>query len=185
LEVPIPARAVDKPRRIYLLDTDALAHIRERPDSEQLYDGIIRLAEEGIAKTIPQVFGELEKFGDVYKRLVPYRKKLTLNESLIFCPDVQRYLDVLGNLERPLWEQTGGKNPDPADPFLVATAAAHGYTVVTNESRRSPYKIPATCELEGINCRCISGPHFLFEVGIVTEIRPEWISVEAFHREGS
>lgn len=170
--------------RIYLLDTDALAHIRERPDSDSLYNGIIRLAEQGIAKTIPQVFGELERFGDVYKRLAPHRKKLLLRASLIYCEEVGRYLDILGNLDRPLWEQTGAKNPDPADPFLVATAAAHGYTVVTNENTRSPYKIPATCKLEAIKCRCISGPHFLYEVGIVTKLRPEWISVEAFHKQG-
>jgi Domain of unknown function (DUF4411) len=44
----------------------------------------------------------------------------------------------------------GGKNPDPADPWLIAVAAAHGYVVVTDENQDSPRKIPAACRLPKI-----------------------------------
>jgi hypothetical protein len=90
----------------------------------------------------------------------------------------------LGNLAPYLADATGGKNPDPADPWIVAVAAANGYTVVTNESPRSPMRIPAACRLPTVNCRCIRGPHFLIEVGLVTEIKPEHIDPTFFFEEG-
>jgi hypothetical protein len=39
------------------------------------------------------------------------------------------------------------------------------------------------CRLAKINCRCIRGPHFLHEVGIVTQIKPEHIDPHAFFSE--
>jgi hypothetical protein len=90
----------------------------------------------------------------------------------------------LGNNASYLWEQTGGRNPDPADPWIVAVAATYGHTVVTNESPRSPARIPAACKLPAIGCRCIRGPHFLLEVGIVTEIKYEFVDPAFFFEHG-
>jgi hypothetical protein len=78
----------------------------------------------------------------------------------------------------------GGKNPDPADPWIVAVATKYGYTVVTNESPRSTMRIPAACRLPKMGCRCIRGPHFLHEVGLVKEIKPEHIDPASFFNEG-
>ena len=37
---------------------------------------------------------------------------------------------------------------------------------------------------EFINCRCIRGPHFLVEVGLVKQIKPEHIDPAFFFNEG-
>jgi hypothetical protein len=101
---------------------------------------------------------------------------------LQFSAEVQARLEVLKKDAGHLWMQVGGKNPDPADPWLIAVAAAHKFTVVTDEKQESSIKILAACKLPKIACRCISGPHFLIEVGIVRleEIEPEHISPQAF-----
>jgi hypothetical protein len=93
-------------------------------------------------------------------------------------------MKILGNEAEYLWSQTGGKNPDPADPWIVAVATKSGYTVVTNESPKSPVRIPAACRHPKMGCRCIRGPHFLVEVGLVTEIKPEHIDPAYFFEEG-
>jgi hypothetical protein len=62
-------------------------------------------------------------------------------------------------------------------------AAAQKYTLVTNESKDSPRKIPAACGIPETLCRCISGPHFLYEVGLFKTIKPEHISVAAFFND--
>lgn len=69
---------------------------------------------------------------------------------------------------------------DPADPWLVAVAGHYKYTLVTNEKQNSPKRIPAACRIPALVCRCISGPHFLHEVGLVKTINPAHISVAAF-----
>ena len=67
-----------------------------------------------------------------------------------------------------LFQQVGGKNPDPADPWLIAVAKVHGYTVVTNEKATSTSRIPAACRMTAIDCPCINGAHFLLETGLST-----------------
>jgi hypothetical protein len=57
-------------------------------------------------------------------------------------------------------------------------------TIVTNERQRKQKNIPTACPFPEINCRCITGPHLLFEVNIVKEIRPEWIDPDAFYKGG-
>lgn len=167
----------------YLIDTDVWVSIRRRRDSSQIYADLIDMGEWDIVKTVRQVFGELKTHGTVNQELAPHRHKLVVPVEEQFAISVQKYLDLIGDHAPFLYEVTGGRNPDPADPYLVAVAAAHGYTVVTNESPRSVMKIPAVCALPWAKCRCISGPHFLLEVGIVQEIKPEHIDPAAFFKE--
>lgn len=166
----------------YLIDTDVLARIHARSDSQKLYQGVISLAKGGRVKTVRQVFGELKTHGPQYKIISPHRRDFLIDPAEQFSEEVGDWIDYLGD-NAFLWEQTGGKNPDPADPWLVAVAKVYGYTVVTNESERSSLKIPAACRLPQIGCRCINGAHFLFEVNIVSEIKPEHISAAAFFDE--
>jgi hypothetical protein len=97
-----------------------------------------------------------------------------------YCKEVQEKLELVKKEAGHLWQQVGGKNPDPADPWLIAVASAHGYTLVTDESSASTKKIPAACKLPNLKCRCISGPHLLIELGLVQEIKPEHIDPHAF-----
>lgn len=165
---------------IHLIDTDVLEHVRFRPDSAELYQGLIALAQAGKLKTIRQVFGELKKHKEAYKILRPHEKDFLIPIEVQYCAEVRAKLEFVKTEAGHLWQQVGGKNPDPADPWLIAVAAAHGYTLVTDESQKSGAKIPAACKSTNLKCKCISGPHFLIEAGLVTEIKPEHISPHAF-----
>jgi len=172
-------------KTIYVIDTDVLVRIRARKDSTEIYAALVKMAEKGELKTVRQVFDELESHGSAFKALSNHKAKFLVPLKDQYCEGVQKLIEELGNKAQYLWEQTGGKNPDPADPWLIAVATHYGYTVVTNESQISQTRIPAACKIEGIGCKCISGPHFLVEAAIVTEIKPEHISVAAFFAEGS
>lgn len=168
--------------KVYLIDTDVLEHVRYRSDSAHLYSEIIKLAKAGIAQTVRQVFDELKKFKSTHTLLHPHEKEFCLRADLQFCEKVQNGLDLIHEHAGHLMNTFGGKNPDPADPWLIAVAWAHGYTVVTDERPDSSIKIPAACKLAPLGCSCITGPHFLIEVGIVQikDIKPEHISAKAF-----
>lgn len=168
----------------YLIDVDVLARILVRKDSQEIYDALIGMAEAKVLRTVRQTFDELKKFGTVNEILKPHRELFEVPAADQFHEDVSKLIEVLGNRAQYLWEQTGGRNPDPADPWIVAVASKYGYTVVTNESPRSTMRIPAACRLPEMNCRCIRGPHFLHEVGLVKEIKPEHIDPAAFFSEG-
>jgi predicted nucleic acid-binding protein len=169
---------------IYLIDVDVLARIHVRKDSEHIYAALIQMAQAKTLRTVRQTFDELRRFSPQFDRLKAHRDEFQISPDDQFHADVANFIETLGNEAAYLWEQTGGKNPDPADPWIVAVAAAHGYTVVTNESPRSTMRIPAACRLPRIDCRCIRGPHFLHEVGLVKEIKPEHIDPAAFFNEG-
>jgi hypothetical protein len=163
---------------------DVLARIHVRKDSTCIYDGIIDMAKANSIRTVRQTFDELKRFGPQYDILKAHRNTFQISTGEQFHSDVSTLIEILGNEASYLWEQTGGKNPDPADPWIVAVAATYCYTVVTNESPRSTVRIPAACRLSKIGCRCIRGPHFLVEVGLVKEIKPEHIDPTYFFDEG-
>lgn len=170
----------------YLIDADVLGHIQQRSDSNIIYGGIIEGILAGRVKTVRQVAtGELKKFPEAYQALHPHNAAFEIGTERQFCPEVQTLLDLIPELAPGLFEQFGGKNPDPADPWLIAVAKVHGLTLVTDENRYSPKRIPMVCDLPQLKCKCISGPHFLMETGIVDEIKPEQIAdLRAFYEIG-
>lgn len=168
----------------YVIDVDVLVRIHVRKDSVQIYDGLIAMAHLGLLRTVRQTFDELKRHGPQYEILKPHREIFQVATEDQFNGGTAELIEILGNEAGYLWEQTGGKNPDPADPWLIAVATILGYTVVTNESPRSIMRIPAACRLPSIGCRCIRGPHFLYEVGLVKEIKPEHIDPTYFFDDG-
>lgn len=48
-------------------------------------------------------------------------------------------------------EFTGKSGTSSGDAFLIATAMKYGLTVITEENRDSPKKIPQICKKYGIN----------------------------------
>jgi hypothetical protein len=163
---------------IYLIDTDVLVRIRNKRDSKAIYDHLIKMAADGDLKTVRQVFEELENFGKFFRFLFDHKSQFVLPIDKQYCTDVQNKIEILGNKAKYLWEQTGAK--DPADPWLVAAASTYKYTLVTNESQAGTKRIPAACNFPEMGCRCISGPHFLYEVGVVKTINPAHISAASF-----
>jgi len=166
----------------YLLDADVLAHIQRRPDSNLILEGIVEGILVGRVKTVRQVAsGELKKWKEAYAALHPHHANFELATEQQYCAEVKALLDIVNELVPDLYEPFGTKNPDPADPWLVAVAKHHGFTLVTDENPNSRTKIPMACDYPALKCRCISGPHFLLETGIVQEYKPEHISVHAFY----
>lgn len=168
----------------YLVDTDVLAHIWHRTDSAAIYSGLVDFAKAGRVKTIRQVFKELEKHRGAHRVLKPHIRELVVHGSVQFCREVRAKLETVKNNADFLWPQVGGKNPDPADPWLLAVALAHGFTLVTDEKKESSRRLPAACGLPETKCHYRSGPHFLIEVGLVTEIKPEQLSTHYFYGLG-
>jgi hypothetical protein len=163
----------------YLVDTDVLEHIRQRNDSAAIYEALVALVHARRLFSVRQVLdGELKKFATPHEIFYPLRGQMLIEQYL---PEIGQLIERLGNEFAWLWEQTGGKNPDAADPWLAACGAHYGYTVVADEGTESPKKLPAACRL--IGARCIHGPHLLVECRIVREIRPEDISTSAFYRQ--
>lgn len=171
--------------RSYLLDADVLGHIQDHPDSDHIYAGIAIGIATGRVKTVRQVYGELKRFPKAYAAMLPLKSTFEIEATKQLSLEVSEMIEFITNTVGDLFEQLGGKNPDPADPWLIAVAKVHGFDLVTDERPFSPKKIPQVCDLDGIKVRCISGPHFLVETGIVTEIRPEHISIHAFYGLGN
>lgn len=165
----------------YLVDTDVLRSIHLRKDSEVIYDALKVAAMAGIVRTVHQVFDELEsQLPPVYEILKPYQQTFQIAKDDQYSESVGGIIEVLGNEASYLWEQTGSKNPDPADPWLIAAARSLGFTVVTNEGPRMLTRIPAACRLPNIQVPCIRGPHFLLETGIVKEVKYETVEPASF-----
>jgi hypothetical protein len=53
---------------------------------------------------------------------------------------------------------------DEADPYLIAFCKVHGFTLITNESKQKPNKIPKVAEKNQV--RCIDINEFLAERGM-------------------
>lgn len=168
----------------YLIDTDVLAHIRNRTDSAEIYDEIAKAVHAGWVRTVKQVPDELKRFPTVHARIKPLCKKLIVPANEQFCVEVRAMNQVIQDNAPFLFEAVGGKNPDPADPWLIAVAKVHGYTLVTNESPDSTKRIPAACRMSVIDCPCINGAHFLLETKIVTEFSFDQVSARAFFGSG-
>jgi hypothetical protein len=165
----------------YLLDSDVLGHAQERSDHESIFDGIVAGVKDGKVKTVRQVLGELKKFKIAFSKLNLHKAAFEVSAGLQYCPEVSDVIEKITNAVGDLFQQLGGKNPDPADPWLIAVAKVHNFTLVTDESPYSPKRIPAICKLSAISCPCIRGPQFLIETGIVSQMDPAHIDVHAFY----
>src|SRR5262245_23796236 len=54
-----------------------------------------------------------------------------------------------------------------ADPWLIAAGKVLGWTVITDERKTSTKRIPYVCRQQSLQVRCINGPEFFKEAGIV------------------
>lgn len=171
-------------RKRYLIDTDVFAHIRLRQDSDRIYNEIAKAVHGGWVRTVKQVPDELKKWPTVHARIKPLCKKMIVPAKEQFCAEVKAMNQIVQNNAPFLFQQVGGKNPDPADPWLIAVAKVHGYILVTNEKASSTARIPAVCKMPAIGCLCINGAYFLLETGIVKDIEFSEVSASAFFGYG-
>jgi len=154
--------------------------IKHRADSGVIFSGIIKLAQSGQLKTVRQVFKEMTNDDILKTQILPSKALLQISTAEQYVEGVASKITLLEKEASYLWSVTGGSIKDPADPWLIAVAATYDYCLVTNESRRKETRIPAACNIVGTQCRCISGPHFLYETGIISEFDPSHIDPNSF-----
>ena len=147
----------------YVVDTDALVHIREMPESDAIYDAIVNLVIAGTVQTVDQVFDELKRWPDIRDRFLPHKNVMVVADQYANEEVFSEAGFISENYD--LFDDFHGSNPDPADPWLIAVGKVHNMTVVSDENPRSPKKIPQVSIARG--AQCISGPEFLELVGIV------------------
>ena len=148
----------------FIIDTDALIHIRNRPNAQEVYSRLIPLCQSSEIVTVSQVFDEMKRWPDIWELFRPHRKSMKVNQ---YHPDVLTLVGYISDSFESLYDLTGVKNPDPADPWLIACAKIFDYTLVTDERVNSTKKIPYVCRQQSILVPCINGNAMLQEIGIL------------------
>ena len=80
--------------------------------------------------------------------------------------DVLSFVGFISETFDFLYDLSGSRNPDPADPWLIACAKVFGHTLVTDERQLSTKKIPFVCRQQGVDVECINGNTFLERLGL-------------------
>lgn len=148
----------------YLIDTDALAHIGERQDADAILHGIESEIESNRLKTVEQVLDELRRWPLIQNRLNAKKRQFLIRNQ--YRPSIVTVAGQISDDFEFLYDMSGSRNPDPADPWLIASAKVLGFCVVTDERQQSTKKIPYVCRQQSLQVRCINGLTFLGEAGI-------------------
>ena len=119
--------------------------------------------QNGNILTVDQVFDELKRFPEVRGLFHPHKATMKLDQ---YHPDVMAIVGFISESFDFLYDLSGSKNPDPADPWLIATAKVFGHTLVTDERQNSTKKIPFVCRQQGVDVECIDGPDLIGQLGI-------------------
>ncbi len=154
----------------FCIDTDALITLKtfypkKEPAFKAIWEEIEKLIKEGNMFTIKFVEEEIKKYqgkDDFLKKWVKARKKH-------FIVPVNGEIWEAGQKiirEHPeLLDQKKLANNEPeADPFLIALAYSRGATIITQENKEKPNKIPTVASYYQI--RCISLFEFFNEQGL-------------------
>jgi hypothetical protein len=148
---------------VYLIDCDAIAHLDGLPHCSAVLSGLKQRVDAGILKTVEQVYDELRRWPHIQNEFKPIKKLFLVEQH---TPTIANLVGQIAEDFEFLFDQSGSRNPDPADPWLIATAKVLGWTVITDERKLSTRKIPYVCRQQNIQVRCINGPEFFAEAGI-------------------
>jgi Domain of unknown function (DUF4411) len=147
----------------YLIDCDAIAHLDGAPHCDSVLAGLRKLVISDALKTVEQVYDELRRWPHLRDPFKPIKKRFFINQ---YTSEISALAGQIAEDFEFLFDQSGTRNPDPADPWLIAAGKVLGWTVITDERRSSTKKIPYVCRQQSVNVRCISGPEFFKEVGL-------------------
>ena len=143
----------------YIIDTDAIAHIgNNHHNADEVYARLVQEVHVGNLFTVEQVFGELKKWPEIRQVFWAVRGPMKADQ---YHADVQAFVGYVAEQFPFLFDLTGDKNPDPADPWLIGCAKVFGYTLVTDERRTSTKRIPFVCRQQGVDVLCINGPDLI------------------------
>lgn len=133
----------------YIIDTSAMlsqkddeAHRRRIYKSQ--WNNIDELIRNKEIVTCSEIAGEVED-----ETIQQWMRE----NGLIILPiddEVQENVKKVVKKNKELVDFKGNKSS--GDAFLIATAMKYGLTVITEEKKNSPKKIPFTCEMLGIDC---------------------------------
>jgi hypothetical protein len=147
----------------YLIDCDSIAHLDGKPRCGAVLDGLVGQVQADRLKTVEQVFDELRRWPDIQVRFKPHRKQFFVRQ---YTPEISLLAGQIAEDFPFLNDLSGVRNPDPADPWLIAAAKVLGWTLVTDERQASSKRIPWVCRQQSLQVRCINGPDFFQEIGI-------------------
>jgi Domain of unknown function (DUF4411) len=148
----------------YLIDCDAIAHLDGVAHCDTVLRGLKQLVAAGILKTVEQVYDELRRWPHLQEQFKPIKKQFLIDDQ--HASSVASLVGQIAEDFEFLFDQSGTRNPDPADPWLIAAGKVLGWTVITDERKASTRKIPYVCRQQSIQVRCINGPEFFEETGI-------------------
>jgi hypothetical protein len=149
---------------VYLIDCDAIAHLDSASHCDAVLAGLKLLIGFGTLKTVEQVYDELRRWPHLQEEFKPIKKQFLIEDQ-----HTSAIANLVGQIAEDfefLFDLSGTRNPDPADPWLIAAAKVLGWTVVTDERKTSTRRIPYVCRQQSIQVRCINGPEFFAEAGI-------------------
>lgn len=144
----------------YIVDTDALVHVAARPDADTVYPKLIQMVLNGDLFTVEQVFDEMKRWPDICAKFQPVKKAMCVEQ---YIPEVLAQVGYISEQFDFLYDLTGSRNPDPADPWLIGCAKHYGFTLVTDERPESTKKIPYVCRQQSVNVHCISGTELVWK----------------------
>lgn len=147
----------------YLIDCDAIAHLDGVAHCSAVLNGLKGLVAAGTLKTVEQVYDELRRWPHIQSEFKPIKRQFLVDQYTL---EIAAMAGQIADDFEFLIDLAGSRNPDPADPWLIAAAKVLGWTVITDERKASTRRIPYVCRQQSIQVRCINGPEFFAEVGI-------------------
>jgi Domain of unknown function (DUF4411) len=147
----------------YLIDCDAIAHLDGTANCDAVLRGLTRLVTADILKTVEQVYDELRRWPLIRGQFKPIKKQFLIDQ---YTPEIAAVVGQIAEDFDFLFDLTGIRNPDSADPWLIAAGKVLGWTVITDERKTSTKRIPYVCRQQNLQVRCIDGPEFFKEMGI-------------------
>ena len=148
----------------HLIDTDVIAHISERPNADVILRGLELQIDAGQLKTVEQVLDELRRWPELQNRFNARKADFLIRRQ--YRPAIAAVAGQISDDFEFLYDLSGTRNPDPADPWLIAAAKVLGFAVVTDERQVSTKKIPYVCRQQSLLVPCISGATYLEQCGI-------------------
>lgn len=167
--------AFDQDTPVYMIDTSGLILLestfkRDNPVFTAIWEEIEDLIIQGHFRTIDFVEHEINSYEgkqDFLKTWVrKWKKRLVVKtDEASFNASIPIINEEYGTGFFDAKKQAEGK--EEADPYLIGYCAIHRCTLITNESKIKPNKIPAVCRKHSV--RCIDINDFLIERGLRME----------------
>ena len=165
----------DQDTPVYVIDTSGLIMLestfkRDNPVFTAIWEEIEDLIIQGHFRTIDFVEQEINSYEGKQDFLKIWVKKW--EKHFVVKTDEASFNAAIPIIDEEYStgffdakKQAEGK--EEADPYLICYCATHGSTLITNESKIKPNKIPAVCEKHRV--RCIDINDFLIERGLRME----------------